>query len=144
MSPSVGGYPSPHYTGGPLPSPRNRLKESLDAAGVGPMTPLGDSDSLKDRSSSHSSHQGKAEGCQRKPQQQTRRELLNKRVTDWMAGEDDRYMSMRQLGRGTDDRRFQETSFCVPDEDWIHSRVDDVSPEAASTGSVAQMEQAMT
>ena len=48
--PSIGGYPSPHYIGAPLASPRNRLKESLDAAGVGPMTPLGETDSPKDRS----------------------------------------------------------------------------------------------
>ena len=27
--PSVGGYPSPHYTGGPIASPRNRLVRSI-------------------------------------------------------------------------------------------------------------------
>merc|ERR1719410_396663 len=47
VAPSVGGYPSPHYTG-TLLSPKNKLKQSLEDAGVGPMTPLGDSD--KDRS----------------------------------------------------------------------------------------------
>ena len=56
--PSIGGYPSPHYIGAPLVSPRNRLKESLDAAGVGPMTPLGDNDSLKDRSVSDTMEDG--------------------------------------------------------------------------------------
>lgn len=68
VSPSVGGYPSPHYTGGPLPSPRNRLKESLDAAGVGPMTPLGDSDSLKDRSVSDATMEDGGEETETAPE----------------------------------------------------------------------------
>ena len=51
LAPSVGGYPSPHYTGSLL-SPRNRLKQSLEDAGVGPMTPLQDSDNIKDKSTS--------------------------------------------------------------------------------------------
>ena len=89
LSPSVGGYPSPHYTGALL-SPRNRLKRSIEEAGVGkfylnhqingvifwfnfcqfiivcifkyfsvgPMTPLGDSDSAKDRSISDNVEDG--------------------------------------------------------------------------------------
>ena len=52
---NIGGYPSPHYTGA---SPRNRLKQSLEDAGVGPMTPLGDTDSLKDRSASDNMEDG--------------------------------------------------------------------------------------
>jgi len=54
-APCVGGYPSPHYTGPPLPhathttSPQHRLKQTIEEAGVGPMTPLGES--VRDRDS---------------------------------------------------------------------------------------------
>jgi len=60
-APCVGGYPSPHYTGPPLPpathttSPLHRLKQTIEDAGVGPMTPLGESvrdSDAKDRSAS--------------------------------------------------------------------------------------------
>eukprot|EP00092_Neocalanus_flemingeri_P038323 GFUD01041722.1.p1 GENE.GFUD01041722.1~~GFUD01041722.1.p1 ORF type:complete len:2117 (-),score=667.90 GFUD01041722.1:649-6999(-) len=60
-APCVGGYPSPHYTGPPLPpaaqttSPLHRLRQTIEEAGVGPMTPLGESDrdsKAKDRSAS--------------------------------------------------------------------------------------------
>ena len=39
----VGSYPSPHYSGPPAPqagSPLARLKQTIEEAGVGPMTPL--------------------------------------------------------------------------------------------------------
>ena len=49
--PSVGGYPSPHYTGSML-SPYNRLKQSLEAMGEGLMSPLQDNDNIKDKSAS--------------------------------------------------------------------------------------------
>lgn len=54
---SIGGYPSPHYQGS-LASPKNRLKKSLEDAGVGPMTPLGDKESSKDRSISDTMEDG--------------------------------------------------------------------------------------
>ena len=45
-SSSLGAYPSPHYSGGapaPMqPSPLSRLKQTIQEAGVGPMTPLGE------------------------------------------------------------------------------------------------------
>lgn len=43
--PSIGAYPSPHYSGPQvpqLPSPHSRLKQTIEEAGVGPMTPLGE------------------------------------------------------------------------------------------------------
>jgi hypothetical protein len=46
----VGAYPSPHYSGAPVPlqpSPLSRLKQTIQEAGVGPMTPLGEEVSLK-------------------------------------------------------------------------------------------------
>jgi len=60
-APCVGGYPSPHYTGPPLPpathttSPLHRLRQTIEDAGVGPMTPLGEAvrdSEAKDRSAS--------------------------------------------------------------------------------------------
>ena len=51
LTPSVGGYPSPHYTGSML-SPCNRLKQSLEAMGEGLMSPLQDNDNIKDKSTS--------------------------------------------------------------------------------------------
>ena len=44
-SSSVGAYPSPHYSGPhvmPEASPHSGLKQTLEEAGVGPMTPLGE------------------------------------------------------------------------------------------------------
>ena len=44
-SPNVGGYPSPHYAGPQAPAsttPLARLKQTIEEAGVGPMTPLGE------------------------------------------------------------------------------------------------------
>ena len=45
-SSSLGAYPSPHSSGGapaPMqPSPLSRLKQTIQEAGVGPMTPLGE------------------------------------------------------------------------------------------------------
>ena len=46
-SSTVGGYPSPHYSGNTTDSsPLSRLKQSIEDAGVGPMTPLGQEVSL--------------------------------------------------------------------------------------------------
>ena len=44
-SPNVGAYPSPHYAGPQAPvsaTPLSRLKQTIEEAGVGPMTPLGE------------------------------------------------------------------------------------------------------
>jgi len=40
---TIGAYPSPHYVGNNThdPSPQSRLKQTIEEAGVGPMTPLG-------------------------------------------------------------------------------------------------------
>jgi len=40
---TIGAYPSPHYVGNSThdPSPSSRLKQTIEEAGVGPMTPLG-------------------------------------------------------------------------------------------------------
>ena len=55
------GLISPHYTGPPLPpathttSPLHRLRQTIEEAGVGPMTPLGEAtrdSEAKDRSAS--------------------------------------------------------------------------------------------
>ena len=51
LTSSVGGHPSPHYTGSML-SPCNRLKQSLEDVGVGLMSPLQDNDNIKDKSTS--------------------------------------------------------------------------------------------
>jgi hypothetical protein len=58
---SVGAYPSPHYSAGsqapPLqPSPLSRLKQTIQEAGVGPMTPLGEEESPLSGDKSHESH----------------------------------------------------------------------------------------
>ena len=48
----VGSYPSPHYSGPPAPqagSPLARLKQTIEDAGVGPMTPLSEA-KARDRS----------------------------------------------------------------------------------------------
>jgi hypothetical protein len=48
----LGSYPSPHYSGPPAPqagSPLARLKQTIEDAGVGPMTPLAEA-KLRDRS----------------------------------------------------------------------------------------------
>ena len=120
-------------------------------------------DSLQDKSSSRSSYQERKElPCRQ--QSQSRREFLNEKVKEWIAGEDERYMSMRHLGRSLNDNRFQETSFEIPDEAWVHSRVDsrdwrttttepgtttlqksnDDFLMATTKGSIIQMEQTMT
>jgi len=66
-APCVGGYPSPHYTGPPLPvaqvtSPLHRLRQTIEDAGVGPMTPLGEAGDrdckAKDRSASDNMEDG--------------------------------------------------------------------------------------
>ena len=97
-----------------------------------------------DRSSSLSSQQEKPEGYQGKPRQPSRKELLNKTVTEWMQGEEDGYMQMRQMARDTGDMGVMETSFCVADKDWVHCRLDQISSEAPPTGTVARMEQDRT